>query len=102
MSELDACVRVMKRMDFEILRIAKQQHGVISQEQLDGLKVTRSQMRWRVQREGWTRELPGVWRMGWAESTWMQKVWCASLWGGVGAVISHRTAARLWGLEGLE
>jgi len=45
------------------------------------------------------RELPGVWRLSWAEPTPMQKVWCASLWGRPEGFISHRTAAWLWGLE---
>ena len=53
-------------------------------------------------RRSWLRELPGVWRMSWAEPTWIQRVWCASLWAGSTGCISHRTAAQLWGLEGVK
>lgn len=41
---------------------------------------------------------PGVYRMVGAPVTWEQRVLAAVLAGGAGAVASHLTAARLWGL----
>jgi len=92
----------MRKQDVEIQEIAKPQHGVISWLQLQGLRVTRFQIKRRVHSGEWVRELPGVWRLSWAEPTWMQKVWSASLWGGTEALISHRAAARLWELDGVK
>ena len=31
------------------------------------LALTRAQVRWRMRRDGWKRELPGVFRMAWSE-----------------------------------
>jgi hypothetical protein len=92
----------MKEQDFQIQHIAKTQHGAISWRQLQLLSFKRSQIKRRLRSGEWIRELPGVWRLSWAEPTWMQKVWCASLWGGTDALISHRAAARLWELDGIE
>lgn len=91
----------MKKQDVEVQQLAKLQHGVICWQQLHGQRVSRSQIKRRVRSGEWVRELPGVWRLSWAEPTWMQKVWCASLWGGTEALISHRAAARLWELDGV-
>jgi len=92
----------VNRTDAEIEKIAKHQHGLVSWTQLQQLRVTRDQIRRRVRTGQWVRELPGVWRMSWAEPTWMQRVWCASLWAGPGACLSHRTAAQLWDLDGVK
>ena len=92
----------MNRTDAQVEKIAKQQHGLIAWRQLEQLRITHHQIRRRVRNGQWLRELPGVWRMSWAEPTWIQRVWCASLWAGSTGCISHRTAAQLWGLEGVK
>ncbi len=89
----------MKTKDIDIQRIAKRQHGAISRVQLQRLGFTRSQIGRRVESGEWARELPGVWRLSWAEPTPMQKVWCASLFGWPEGFVSHRTAAWLWELD---
>src|SRR5260370_26723496 len=90
----------VKTTDVRIEQIAKRQHGVISWQQLERLHITRHQIRRQVRTGQWVRELPGVWRMRWAEPGWIQRVWCASLWAGPAACISHRTAAQLSELDG--
>jgi hypothetical protein len=45
--------------------------------------------------------LPGVYRAVSCPESWHQKLIAACLWAGEGAVVSHLTAARLHGLEGL-
>ena len=92
----------MKTKDIAIQRIAKRQHGAVSRLQVQRLGFTRSQIGGRVQSGEWVRELPGVWRLSWADPTPMQKVWCASLWGGREVFVTHRTAAWLWELEDIQ
>ena len=78
------------------------QHGAICWRQLRTLPVTRRQIWERVSSGAWVRELPGVWRLSWAEPTWMHRVHCAAHWGGADAFISHGAAAKLWNLDGIE
>ncbi len=92
----------MKTTNIEIEQLAIQQHGVVSWRQLERRRISRWQIRWRVRLGQWVRELPGVWRMRWAEPTWMQRVWSAHLWAGPLATFSHRTAAALWQLDGVK
>jgi len=91
----------VKKLDLKAQEIAKSQHGAISWQQLQRLGFNRFQVERRVRSGEWVRELPGVWRLSWAEPTWTHRVWCAWLWGGTEAVISHRAAARLWELDGV-
>jgi very-short-patch-repair endonuclease len=93
---------MVKATDVRIEQLAKRQHGVVSWRQLERLHITRHQIRRQVRIGQWVRQLPGVWRMRWAEPTWLQRVWCASLWAGSAACISHRTAAQLWELDGVK
>lgn len=93
------CSQNMNETDAQVEQIAKRQHGLVSWNQLQTLGISRHQVRRRVRTSRWFRELPGVWRMSWAEPSWIQKVWCASLWAGPRACLSHRTAARLWDLH---
>jgi hypothetical protein len=88
--------------DVQVEQIAKQQHGLVGWRDLKRFGITRHQVHRRVRTGQWVLELPGVWRMNWAEPTWIQRVWCASLWAGPAACISHRTAAQLWDLDGVK
>ena len=92
----------MKQIDLEIQKAAMRQHGAICWRQLRAMAVTRRQIWARVSSGAWARELPGVWRLSWADPTWMQRVQCAALWGGADAFISHAAAAKLWDLDGIE
>ena len=44
--------------------------------------------------------LPGVFKINGTPRTWEQDAMAATLWAGEGAAVSHRAAARLWGLAG--
>src|SRR5262245_4662911 len=88
----------MRKQEIEVQKLARSQHGNNSWHQLQRLGVSRRQIMRRVSSGEWVRELPGVWRLGWADATWMQRAWCAALWGSE-ALISHRAAARLWELD---
>ncbi|MEA2932463.1 MAG: hypothetical protein QOI56_1248 [Actinomycetota bacterium] len=50
----------------------------------------------------WVREQPDVFRLAGAPVTWEQRVLAACMSAGPGAAASHRCAALLWGLRGIE
>ncbi|HET7488631.1 MAG TPA: DUF559 domain-containing protein [Acidimicrobiales bacterium] len=74
------------------------QHGLVTREQLHAAGVSEPTVgRWlgagRV-----VAVFPSVYRVAGAPVTWEQRVLAAVLGAGQGAVASHRSAARLWGL----
>jgi hypothetical protein len=81
--------------------LALSQLGVFSRTQANRAGLSNRSVSRRVARGTWTRVLPGVYRAASTPESFRQKLLAACLWAGPGAVISHRTAARLLGLEGL-
>ena len=86
----------------QIAAVAKRQHGVVTRAQLVELGLTLRQV------EGWYRSgrvdrlLPSVFRLAGAPSTREQALMAAVLWAGPGAFASHRSAAELWGFDGVK
>ncbi len=62
--------------------------------------LTARQIKGRVRTGAWVRIFPRVYRVEGAPSTWRQSIQALLLWGGKGAVLSHRTAAALHGFKG--
>ncbi|MFN0062507.1 MAG: DUF559 domain-containing protein [Myxococcaceae bacterium] len=87
-----------RTLDKQVLLIAQRQHGVFSHAQLLQLGATPSQVRHRLRQEEWVRVLPRVWRMAWAIENDRTRAMAATLWAGLGAVVSRTSAAALWGL----
>ncbi|MFN0063788.1 MAG: hypothetical protein ACKVPX_14885 [Myxococcaceae bacterium] len=81
----------------QLLELAKRQQGVLSRTQALQSGFSKAQIHTRLARKDWNRELPGVFRVGWAPTTTLQKAWCVALWAGRDALISHLTAAWFWG-----
>jgi hypothetical protein len=81
-----------------VLRLAARQRGVVSRAQVLGEGMTRRQIDRRRERGVWTSIRPGVYRIEGSRRDWMQEVVATFLWAGPDAVISHQTAAALWGL----
>jgi Protein of unknown function (DUF559) len=85
--------------DGQIARLAKQQYGVVSRRQLLSLGLTRDAITRRIKLDRLHRLHAGVYAVGHRcmsrEGRWMAAV----LAGGAGAVLSHRSAAVLWGLR---
>jgi very-short-patch-repair endonuclease len=83
-----------------IRNLAERQHGMVSREQLLGFGVTRRQIDGRVVNQRLRRVRRGVYSVGHVSGTeravWMSAVLAA----GRGAVLSHRSAAQLWGFGG--
>ncbi|HLM17868.1 MAG TPA: DUF559 domain-containing protein [Acidimicrobiia bacterium] len=81
--------------------LAERQFGVFSHAQALEAGVSPSGMTRRVANEVWERVLPKVYRIVGVPSPREQRAMAAALWAGEGAVISHATAARLVGIEGV-
>ncbi|MCW3037172.1 MAG: hypothetical protein JWM17_2484 [Actinobacteria bacterium] len=56
----------------------------------------------RLNSGDWQGVYPRVYRMRGASVSWEQKLMAASLWAGPEAAISHRSAAALWKLDGID
>jgi hypothetical protein len=79
-------------------RLLGRQHGVIATRQLAGVGMTRSQADSWVRRGLFVRVRRGVLRSCGSAPTWRMAAAAAVLAAGEGAVLSHGSAARLWGL----
>ncbi len=98
----------MDSKDWLLHPIAKRQHGVFSDEQAGVQGFCRDALRWRLKRGVWCRVLTGVSRLYWADDDFLSRCWAASLWSARNdvasedvpqAALSHKTAARLLGLD---
>lgn len=87
-------------MDVALALIAARQHGVISRSQAVTAGATVGQIRHRLGAGRWLRMGPGVYRLAGVPVTWRQRAVAACLVSGPGAVLSHRSAAVLWGISG--
>lgn len=86
-------------------KIAARQYGAISRGQALGVGVSEDAIDRLVSDEIWVRLFPAsysLWTPTGKDERWRQRIWGASLWLGDGAVVSHRTAAKLWQLERIE
>lgn len=87
------------QMDAQLHRLAGRQHGVVSTQQALAIGLTRRQIEHRVSTGSLELVRRGVFAAPGAPRSWEQAVMAAVLAGGSGAVASHETAARLWGLR---
>lgn len=87
------------RPDIRIQEIAARQHGVISRSQLLGAGVGPGAIRHRLWKGTLQRIHRGVYRTGPVTARYQPEM-AALLACGPGAVLSHHTAAGLWGLTG--
>src|SRR5579884_860681 len=85
-----------------IARIAEQQHGLITRRQLHAAGVDEAAVRHRVASGRIVRVRQHVFRVPGAPATREQAILAAVLAFGPGAVVSHTTAAALWGLPNVD
>jgi very-short-patch-repair endonuclease len=85
--------------DQRIRRLARRQHGVVSRDQLLQLRLTPSGLaHWR--RRGWLHPVHrGVFAVGPPELSQYGRWMAAVLTCGRGALLSHQSAAELWGIR---
>jgi very-short-patch-repair endonuclease len=95
----DISGEVQSRRDRELAALAARQHGVVSRRQLAALGLSDARIDHRVARAALHRLHRGVFAVGHPavtrEGAWMAAVLAA----GPGAVLSHRSAAALWGIR---
>ncbi len=87
--------------DRRLAAIAAGQRGLLTYEQAltAGMSAEAVQRRMRTGR--WEHRHEEVYRVAGVPSSWHQDVLAACLAAGPDAVVSHRSAARLWGFDGL-
>jgi hypothetical protein len=84
--------------DIEAARIAARQHGVVAVEQLYAVGLDKSAVSRRLKRGRLHRIHRGVYAVGHSGLSWHGRWMAAVLACGEGAVLSHGSAASLWGL----
>src|SRR3981081_2025486 len=77
--------------------IASRQWGVVRRNQLS---LSDDAIWWLIRDQTLIEVLPSVYRVAGTAQTWHQALMAARLWGGDAAVVSHRSAAALWSLDG--
>lgn len=82
------------------LERASGQHGLLTTIQCREVGLSRGAVHRLVTRGTWTREAPGVYRVAGVPRTWEGRALAAVLAAGTGALVSHRSAAYLWRLDG--
>lgn len=85
-----------------LARLARGQFGVISRRQAVELGLSRSAITRRVRSGVWQPIYRGVFLIGGAPLSWEARLFAGTLKVGKGAVVSHRSAARLWGTGFME
>ncbi len=86
--------------DAAIAALAKRQHGVIARHQLTALGLGRGAIRHRAECGRLHRLYRGVYGVGHVALAPRGRLMAAVLAAGPGAVVSHRSAAALWGIAG--
>jgi Transcriptional regulator, AbiEi antitoxin len=83
-------------------RLAARQFGVFSRGQALDCGVGGEAIKYRLRSGDWQRIQPGVYRMRGAPGSYDQKLMAGWLWAGPEAAVSHRSAAGLWKLDGVD
>jgi Transcriptional regulator, AbiEi antitoxin len=96
---VDISARRRSRWDAEIALIAGRQHGLISLEQLRRLGIDRRTVHQRVRAGRLHPVHDGVYAVGFPTLTRDRQLMAAVLACGPDAVLSHRSAAELWGFR---
>ncbi len=79
--------------------LASKQHGLVTHAQAITAGLTRTALSRLVRSGTWEQVRPRVFRKAAKSQTEEQALFSVCLWLGVGAVVSHRSAARLLGLD---
>jgi len=86
------------RKHHEMQAVLAAQHGILSYQQALSIGVTHGTIRSQVAAGRWTVASRGVYFARNGRPGWKSRLWAALLACGEGAVISHWTAAVVWGL----
>lgn len=86
-------------VDLALAEVAERQHGVVARWQLLDLGIGDSRIKGRLRRRQLHPIHRGVYAIGFRQATKEARWMAAVLACGPGAVLSHRSAARIWGLS---
>jgi len=86
--------------DRRLASIAAGQRGLLTYGQALGAGLSAEAVKRRLRRGRWESCHEQVYRIAGSPRAWEQEVLAACLAAGPDAVVSHRSAARLWGLDG--
>jgi very-short-patch-repair endonuclease len=89
-------------LDVAVAKLAARQRGLVHRDQALALGMTVRQYQARTASGLYVRSQPRVVRLAGAAVDWEQRVLAASMSAGKGAAASHRAAALVWGLRGIE
>ena len=78
--------------------LCEEQSGVVSRSQILEAGLTKDIIYTRLGRGSWRQLYPGVYAAFSGEPNRLGVLWAAVLYAGQGAMLSHQTAAELWGL----
>lgn len=87
-------------MDAAIAPIAACQHSLITRAQAHSVGASDHMIQHRLDTGRWVLVARGVYRIAGVAVTWEQRALAACLISGAGAVVSHKSAAVLWGVSG--
>lgn len=87
-------------VDAIVARIAARQLGLFLRSQAHESGMTDAMIEYRVRVGRWIVVSPGLYRLAGVPVTWSQRALAACMVSGTGAVVSHRSAAVLWGVSG--
>ena len=87
-------------MDAAVARIAARQHARVLRHDALGCGMTDRMIHSRVAAGRWVLVCRGVYRIAGVPVTWKQRALAACMVSGPEAVVSHRSAAVLWGVSG--
>jgi len=90
----------MEAFDVIMSRLAARQMGLVTRAQAEAAGATARMIQHRLATGRWVRVGPGVYRLAGVPVTWHQRALAACLGAGPEAVVSHRSAAVIWGLSG--
>lgn len=90
----------MSTTDADLIRLAEQQHGLVTRQQAHGAGLDREQWRHRLARGEWERITPRVVRRPGSPPSPVQRALAAVLDVGPSAYLAHESAAAHWGAPG--
>lgn len=85
----------------QLRKLASGNYGLVDRDGVRGVGITDSQISTALIRGSWEQIHPGVYYLNATEMPWEAKVVAAVMAAGPGSVASHRTAGRLWNLDGI-
>ena len=87
-------------MDAAVAPLFARQHALLLRSQAIAAGATNSMIQTRLDTGRWVVVVRGLYRLAGVPVTWRQRALAACLVSGPGAMVSHRSAAVLWGVSG--